>query len=73
MDDKTKALAKMTPGPGLKLVQVNKPEVGHNDVLIRVRKTAICGTEDLPSITASAITLAYSWMARIASSLPGMT
>ncbi|HWZ71655.1 MAG TPA: L-threonine 3-dehydrogenase, partial [Casimicrobiaceae bacterium] len=40
-----KALAKLTPGPGLKLVQVNKPEVGHNDVLIRVRKTAICGTD----------------------------
>ncbi|TMG97598.1 MAG: L-threonine 3-dehydrogenase, partial [Betaproteobacteria bacterium] len=40
-----KALAKVTPGPGLKLVQVNKPEVGHNDVLIRVRKTAICGTD----------------------------
>ena len=40
-----KARAKMTPGPGLKLVEVNKPEVGHNDVLIRVRKTAICGTD----------------------------
>ena len=24
---------------------MNKPEVGHNDVLIRVRKTAICGTD----------------------------
>src|SRR5438105_15451702 len=45
MDDTMKALAKVTPGPGLKLVQVNKPEVGHNDVLIRVRKTAICGTD----------------------------
>ena len=45
MDETMKALAKVTPGPGLKLVQVNKPEVGHNDVLIRVRKTAICGTD----------------------------
>src|SRR5450631_3908831 len=45
MDDTMKALAKVTPGPGLKLVQVNKPEVRHNDVLIRVRKTAICGTD----------------------------
>jgi threonine 3-dehydrogenase len=45
MDDKMKALAKVTPGPGLQLVEVNKPEVGHNDVLIRVRKTAICGTD----------------------------
>jgi len=45
MEDTMKALAKVTPGPGLKLVEVNKPEVGHNDVLIRVRKTAICGTD----------------------------
>src|SRR6202022_2014855 len=45
MDDTMKALAKVTPGPGLKLVEVKKPEVGHNDVLIRVRKTAICGTD----------------------------
>src|SRR5450631_30148 len=45
MDETMKALSKQTPGPGLKLVQVNKPEVGHNDVLIRVRKTAICGTD----------------------------
>src|ERR1700686_262931 len=40
-----KALTKLTPGAGLKLVQVNKPDLGHNDVLIRVRKTAICGTD----------------------------
>src|SRR3984893_5661572 len=45
MDDTMKALAKVTRGPGLKLVEVKKPEVGHNDVLIRVRKTAICGTD----------------------------
>src|SRR5450631_2898237 len=45
MDETMKALSKQTPGPGLKLVQVKKPEVGHNDVLIRVRKTAICGTD----------------------------
>jgi len=40
-----KALAKMERGPGLKLVQVKKPEIGHNDVLIRIKKTAICGTD----------------------------
>ena len=40
-----KALAKTERGTGLKLVQVKKPEVGHNDVLIRIRKTAICGTD----------------------------
>ena len=40
-----KALAKTERGTGLKLVQVKKPEVGHNDVLIRIKKTAICGTD----------------------------
>src|ERR1700687_1238398 len=45
MDETMKALAKVTREPGLQLVQVSKPEVGHNDVLIRVRKTAICGTD----------------------------
>jgi len=40
-----KALAKLEPAPGLKLTQVKKPEVGHNDVMIRIRKTAICGTD----------------------------
>src|SRR6202790_4067319 len=45
MEVTMKALAKLTPGPGVKLVQVNKPDLGHNDVLIRVRKTAICGTD----------------------------
>jgi len=27
------------------MTKVKKPEVGHNDVLIRIRKTAICGTD----------------------------
>ena len=40
-----KALAKLTPGPGLTLTDVKTPEVGHNDVMIRIRKTAICGTD----------------------------
>src|SRR5215831_9179037 len=40
-----KALAKLEPGPGLVLARVKKPEVGHNDVMIRIRKTAICGTD----------------------------
>lgn len=40
-----KALAKLQPGPGLTLTKVRKPEVGHNDVMIRIRKTAICGTD----------------------------
>lgn len=40
-----KALVKDKAGPGLILTDVPKPEVGHNDVLIRIRKTAICGTD----------------------------
>jgi threonine 3-dehydrogenase len=40
-----RALAKLEPGPGLTLTRVKKPEVGHNDVMIRIRKTAICGTD----------------------------
>jgi len=40
-----KALVKEKAGPGLTLMDVPKPEVGHNDVLIRIKKTAICGTD----------------------------
>ena len=40
-----KALAKLERAPGLTLTQVKKPEVGHNDVLIRIKRTAICGTD----------------------------
>ena len=38
-----KALAKLERAPGLTLTQVDKPEVGHNDVMIRIKRTAICG------------------------------
>src|SRR4051812_5404742 len=40
-----RALAKLKPGPGLEMTELPKPTVGHNDVLIRIRKTAICGTD----------------------------
>jgi threonine 3-dehydrogenase len=40
-----KALAKLERGPGLTLTRVKKPEVGHNDVLIKIAKTGICGTD----------------------------
>ena len=39
------ALVKTAPGPGLELREVPRPEIGINDVLIRVRKTGICGTD----------------------------
>ena len=39
------ALVKTAPGPGLSLEDVPDPAPGINDVLIRVRKTGICGTD----------------------------
>jgi threonine 3-dehydrogenase len=39
------ALVKTAPGPGLELREVPVPEIGINDVLIRVHKTGICGTD----------------------------
>ena len=40
-----KALAKLKPEPGIWMTDVAKPEVGHNDLLIKIHKTAICGTD----------------------------
>ncbi len=39
------ALVKTTAGPGLELREVPEPEMGINDVRIRVHKTGICGTD----------------------------
>ncbi len=39
------ALVKTGRGPGLSLETVPEPEIGINDVLIRVHKTGICGTD----------------------------
>jgi threonine 3-dehydrogenase len=39
------ALVKVDAGPGLRLTEVPQPEIGINDVLIRVHKTGICGTD----------------------------
>ena len=40
-----KALVKSKREPGLWLEDVPRPEVGKNDVLIRIRKASICGTD----------------------------
>ena len=40
-----KAIVKSKPGPGLWLEDVPEPAVGRNDVLIRIRKTSVCGTD----------------------------
>ncbi len=39
------ALRKMKPGPGLEMQQVPIPAIKGNEVLIQVRKRAICGTD----------------------------
>ena len=45
MQKTMQALVKKYPEPGLWLDEVPVPEVGINDVLIKVHKTAICGTD----------------------------
>ncbi len=40
-----RALVKSRPEPGLELCDLPVPEIGPMDVLIRIRKTAICGTD----------------------------
>ena len=42
---KMKALVKAKPEPGIWLQDVTVPEIGINDVLIKISKTAICGTD----------------------------
>ena len=39
------ALAKTAPAPGLEMIRAAVPEIGPDDVLIRVKKTGICGTD----------------------------
>ena len=40
-----KALVKVAPTTGLVLIDVDTPQIGRDDVLIRILKTAICGTD----------------------------
>jgi threonine 3-dehydrogenase len=40
-----KALVKAKPERGIWMEDIALPKVGHNDVLIKVRRTAICGTD----------------------------
>lgn len=45
MSETMKALVKSRPEPGLWLEEVPRPHVGINDVLIKVDRTGICGTD----------------------------
>lgn len=40
-----KTLAKTQNKPGIWMAESEKPQCGHNDVLIKIKKTAICGTD----------------------------
>ena len=40
-----KALSKLKAEAGIWMTDVEKPTMGHNDLLIKIRKTAICGTD----------------------------
>jgi threonine 3-dehydrogenase len=40
-----RALVKAGPGPGLEMAEVPVPEIGINDVLVKVLKTSVCGTD----------------------------
>ncbi len=45
MAETMKALVKAKPEPGVWMEEVAVPEIGPTDVLIKIRKTAICGTD----------------------------
>src|SRR6056300_1614930 len=45
MGKKMRSLTKLHPEPGIWLTDNPIPKVGHNDLLIKIRKTAICGTD----------------------------
>ncbi len=38
-------IGKKEAAPGIWMEDVPEPEVGHNDVMIEIGKTAICGTD----------------------------
>ena len=40
-----KSLAKTKSEQGIWLIDSPKPELGHNDLMIKIKKTAICGTD----------------------------
>ncbi|MFT5573003.1 MAG: threonine 3-dehydrogenase [Cryomorphaceae bacterium] len=40
-----KALSKLHSKPGIWMTEAPEPKMGHNDLLIKIRKTAICGTD----------------------------
>lgn len=44
-ESKMKSLSKIKAEPGIWLTRTERPKMGHNDLLIKIKKTAICGTD----------------------------
>lgn len=40
-----RAIGKLSRAAGINLYEAEKPEIGPNDVLVKIKKTAICGTD----------------------------
>ena len=45
MQNEMRALSKTVPAPGLEMISAPVPEIGPDDVLVRIHKTGICGTD----------------------------
>ncbi len=45
MSNLMKSLVKLKAEPGIWMSDTEKPVMGHNDLLIKIKKTAICGTD----------------------------
>ena len=45
MSNQMKALAKTAAAPGLDMIEAPVPEIGPDDVLIKIKKTGVCGTD----------------------------
>lgn len=76
-----KAIVKQEAGPGLVLTDVPEPEVGTNDVLIKILKTAVCGTdlhiyqwdEWASSAISPPLVLGHEFVGEVADFGPGVT
>lgn len=40
-----KSLSKLKPQVGIWMTDTDEPQIGHNDIKVKIRKTAICGTD----------------------------
>lgn len=45
MSEKMRAIVKPAPGPGLIMKEMPVPVPGINEVLVKIKKTSICGTD----------------------------